>query len=167
MRFTKNLNCVPRTGTVRRCFTLVELMTVIAILGILVGLVVGGVAVASRKSAEAKIKAQMAMIEITFGNYQRQLGYYPQQATAGPVTRAFLEGLNTAYLASANKPLLDLSQFQFKEISGTIYWVDVWENPFQYQCPGTHNAQTYDLWSYGKDGPSGTTGDDINNWSRN
>ncbi len=41
--------------------------------------------------------------------------------------------------------------------------VDPWDEPFQYVSPGSHNDLSYDLWSKGGDGLSGTA-DDIGNW---
>lgn len=40
---------------------------------------------------------------------------------------------------------------------------DPWGTPYFYQVPGTHNPDSYDLWSAGPDGQSGTS-DDIRNW---
>ena len=40
---------------------------------------------------------------------------------------------------------------------------DPWGNSYQYVVPGTHNPDSYDLWSIGPDGMSGTE-DDIGNW---
>lgn len=41
--------------------------------------------------------------------------------------------------------------------------LDAWGNPLQYRVPGVHNAGSFDLWSMGPDGVSGTA-DDIGNW---
>lgn len=40
---------------------------------------------------------------------------------------------------------------------------DPWGKPYQYRFPGTHNPQSYDLWTYGPDGTE--SGDDIGNWT--
>jgi general secretion pathway protein G len=40
---------------------------------------------------------------------------------------------------------------------------DAWGRSFRYRAPGVKNPTTYDLWSTGKDGVSGTS-DDICNW---
>jgi len=40
---------------------------------------------------------------------------------------------------------------------------DPWNQPYQYRTPGVHNESSYDLWSKGADGTSGTA-DDIGNW---
>lgn len=39
---------------------------------------------------------------------------------------------------------------------------DPWGNPYQYAYPGTHNENSYDLWSWGPDGKESE--DDIGNW---
>lgn len=40
---------------------------------------------------------------------------------------------------------------------------DPWGRDYRYRFPGTHNPNSYDVWSVGPDGVSGT-GDDIGNW---
>jgi type II secretion system protein G len=40
---------------------------------------------------------------------------------------------------------------------------DPWDECFRYRCPGTHNPQSFDLWSAGPDGIDGTS-DDVGNW---
>jgi general secretion pathway protein G len=42
---------------------------------------------------------------------------------------------------------------------------DPWGNDYQYVAPGKHNAESFDVWSNGPDGNSGT-GDDIGNWDK-
>ena len=44
---------------------------------------------------------------------------------------------------------------------------DPWGNDYVYHCPGIHNTNSFDLFSYGADGMSvsgGNDADDINNW---
>ncbi|MBE3097022.1 MAG: type II secretion system major pseudopilin GspG [Planctomycetes bacterium] len=41
---------------------------------------------------------------------------------------------------------------------------DPWGNLYLYRCPGQHNPNRYDLYSFGPDGLDGTE-DDIGNWS--
>ena len=40
---------------------------------------------------------------------------------------------------------------------------DPWGHPYIYECPGKHNASSYDISSMGADGRAGTE-DDVNNW---
>ena len=44
--------------------------------------------------------------------------------------------------------------------------LDPWKQPYRYRCPGLHNPNSYDVWSIGPDGKSGTD-DDIGNWKNN
>jgi general secretion pathway protein G len=37
---------------------------------------------------------------------------------------------------------------------------DPWGNEYVYVCPGEHNPTSFDLYSYGKDGRSGGSGND-------
>ncbi len=41
--------------------------------------------------------------------------------------------------------------------------LDPWGRKYQYRCPGVHRPSSYDLFSTGRDGKSGTE-DDIKNW---
>jgi type II secretion system protein G len=41
--------------------------------------------------------------------------------------------------------------------------VDPWGSRYQYQCPGVHHPQGYDVWSFGPDKKPGTA-DDLGNW---
>jgi general secretion pathway protein G len=42
---------------------------------------------------------------------------------------------------------------------------DPWGHSFEFVAPGKHNKDTFDVWSIGPDGQSGTA-DDIGNWER-
>jgi len=41
-------------------------------------------------------------------------------------------------------------------------FLDPWGRPYVYRCPGTHNTDSYDLFSLGDDGVE--SDDDIGNW---
>lgn len=49
---------------------------------------------------------------------------------------------------------------QIKEVP-----TDPWNQPYNYEFPGTHNSGGYDLYSSGPDKKAGT-GDDIGNWKK-
>jgi len=40
---------------------------------------------------------------------------------------------------------------------------DPWGNQYRYECPGSHNENSYDIWSVGADGEDDTE-DDIGSW---
>jgi prepilin-type N-terminal cleavage/methylation domain-containing protein len=58
-------------------FTLIELMVVISIIGALAALTVGLGSLASRKSKEARIRAEMTKLSGAIENYKAAMGFYP------------------------------------------------------------------------------------------
>ena len=135
-----------------RAFTLIEILVVLAIIGLLVGLTVtklGGV-FDTAQADTAKIFVNESMKAPLF-TYKMQMGDYPSTE----------EGLQALLTAPANKA--DRWQGPYIETQGGKLPVDPWKNPYQYRYPGTHNKSGYDLWSTGPDGKDGTA-DDVGNW---
>ncbi len=58
-------------------FTLVEMLTVIVIIGILSGLVVGGAISAIKAARRATILAEIGQLKISLENYKTEIGEYP------------------------------------------------------------------------------------------
>ncbi|MHB8420295.1 MAG: type II secretion system major pseudopilin GspG [Myxococcales bacterium] len=120
-------------GSAQRGMTLIEIMVVVAILGMIAGVV--GVAVMGRFK-EAKVET--AQLDIKgFANglnlYKLKHSHYP--TTADGLAVLYSEG----FLEGAQKK-------------------DPWQNDYVYICPGTKNPNSYDIISYGADGKPG--GDD-------
>jgi len=82
----------------RRGFTLIELLVVISIIGVLASLTVGLSAVASRKSKESRVRADLDRLVTAIENYKAALGMYPPDNPGRPSTNQL-----------------------FYELSGTIY----------------------------------------------
>lgn len=106
-----------------KALTLIEMLIVVAIIGILVAMVAPRL---TGKSEEARKTAAKADIE---GNIGMALDLYEVEHGEFPDS---LDGLRPEYLKK--NP------------------VDPWGNPYQYTYPGTHNTGGYDLYSLGKDG---------------
>jgi general secretion pathway protein G len=134
----------------RRGFTLIELMLVIMIIATLAALVVPKF---TGRAEQAKITAAQADIQVNIPTaldlYELDNGFYPstEQGLAAlrdqPSTAPVPAKWSGPYLK--RKPL------------------DPWGNAYRYQSPGLHNPNSYDLFSYGKDGVEGGK-DDITNW---
>ena len=58
-------------------FTLIELLTVIAIIAILAGMILGGVAIAAKKAKEAAVQATCVEIKAAIGQYKTEIGDFP------------------------------------------------------------------------------------------
>lgn len=141
----------PKKASIR-AFTLMEILIVLAILGLLVGLSVtklGGVLDGARINT-AKIFINDSMKAPLF-TYKMQTGDFPTSE----------EGLQALLVAPANKA--DRWQGPYLEVNAGKLPLDPWGEPYMYRFPGTHNKSGYDLWSKGPDKVDGND-DDIGNW---
>jgi general secretion pathway protein G len=122
-------------------FTLVEMLVVIAIIGLIMGLI--GPRVLNYLS-ESKVKAakiQIQSFESALDLFNLDAGRYPSTAeglTALVRRTPGLAAWNGPYLRGGNVPN------------------DPWNNPYVYRAPGEHGA--YDIVSYGADGQEGGSG---------
>jgi len=158
-----------------RHFTLLELLAVMAIIAILSGLVIGVSGFASRRAATAKTIGSLQSMEVALQMYLSDQGYYPATLAAASEVKwarsGFVNDQNVCYLDNY-PPNLNSPYEAYK---------DAWHEAFFYECPGTVNTESYDLWSRGPDKKHGDQGDppsdaqvrgdeasdDINNWRRN
>ncbi|HNQ89204.1 MAG TPA: type II secretion system major pseudopilin GspG [Verrucomicrobiota bacterium] len=139
-----------RRRTLRRAFTLIELLLVMVILGILAAIVVPKF---SGRTEQARVTAAVSQIA-TFGTaldaFEVDNGYYPKG-------RSGLQDL-------VEQPR-DAQNWRGPYLKGDVP-NDPWGNAYIYEFPGKQNANAYDLMSAGPDGRTGTD-DDITNWKSN
>ena len=135
-----------------RAFTLVEILVVVAIMGLLVGLFFTNADKIFGQSEEmiARIFVRDSF-RTALVRYKMDLGDYPSTA----------EGLAMLLTAPANGA--DRWHGPYAEVPGGKLPPDPWGEPYQYHYPGTHNKTGYDLYSKGPDKTDGTA-DDIGNW---
>jgi len=140
----------------RRGFTLIEIMAVVIIMGLLAGIV--GVAIFGQldTARQKTTLTQMKQIEAALAFYQMDNGRFPtteqglqalvEQPTISPEPRNYRPG---GYLQGGKVP------------------EDAWNNPYQYEYPGTNNVEGFDIWSLGADGQAGgaEVDADIGNWT--
>lgn len=140
-------------SSVRRGFTLIELIVVMVVIAVLAGLV--GPMVLGNVS-DAKVQGAHAQIEL-FG---LALDAYRLDNDAYPTTEQGLAALRTAP-ALEPLPRRWRGPYLRKEVP-----LDPWGRPYLYRSPGTANPTSYDLYSLGRDGrPGGTEEDaDVTSW---
>jgi prepilin-type N-terminal cleavage/methylation domain-containing protein len=79
-------------------FTLIELLVVIGIIGLLASLTVGLTSVASKKSKESRVKAELNQLVTAIETYRSVLGFYPPDNPGMPSTNSlFYELSGTVY----------------------------------------------------------------------
>jgi len=135
--------------TAQAGFTLVELLVVLAILGLLAAIAapqvmrtLGG---AKQETAHIQIEKLGSVLDL----YRLDVGHYP---TSSEGLAALVD--RPGSLAVWNGPYLKNRQSL----------VDPWGHPYQYKFPGDHGE--YDLWSLGADGKPGGDGEgkDVASW---
>jgi len=124
-----------------RGFTLLELLVVVAIIGLLVGYVAPRYFGQVGKSEVTTAKAQIDALEKAVDQYRLDTGRYPttELGLAALVNRPQSE-------PKWNGPYLR------KDVP-----LDPWGKPYVYKYPGERGD--YDVFSYGKDGQPGGTGE--------
>lgn len=129
-------------------FTLLELLVVMVIIGLLAGYV-GPRYFAQIGKSETKVaRSQIDALEKALDQYRLDNGHYPTTE----------QGLNYLNTRPTNEPHWD-GPYLKKNVP-----LDPWGKPYLYRQPGEHGE--LDLFSYGKDGQPGGTGDavDVTNW---
>lgn len=146
-------------------FTLIEMITVIAIIILIASLVMAAGQAARRKAYEAKAKAAIASLEVAVSMYQTDVGSYPATGNSNLVTQ--LDSGGSTPPTGWRGPYM---QFDTDEIVGGQF-IDPWSTAYSYTNPGLNhgtgaNHTSYvDIWSWGpnKTNNAGAS-DDIANW---
>jgi general secretion pathway protein G len=136
-------------SSIRRAFTLIELMVVVVILGILATMVVPKVMSKPEQARRTKAKADICSIQTALNLFKADTGRFPTTAEGlqALVTNPGIKGYTSdGYLERVPN--------------------DPWGNKYIYISPGVHHKD-YDLKSRGKDGEDGGSDDnaDIESWN--
>ena len=136
-------------------FTLIEIMAVVLIIGMLSGIVGFAVFQQVEKARVVTTRTQIGRLEGSLELYNMDNGRFPSTE----------QGLESLINEPAGSPV-PVSYQPGGYLKGGQLPPDSWGNPFQYESPGTNNRDSFDLWSFGKDGVSGgeDANADIGNW---
>jgi len=145
--------------TLKRKFTLIEMLAVISIIAILLALSVGVYSLVMTKMSNTRTQALLKKVEMAMCAYKNETGYYFQQGSLGPLT---INSSDTDFIQFLNWTSMK-NKGEINENNG-YRLTDAWGKVILYQAPGSNNTTMFDLQSFGKDRVSGG-GDDITNYS--
>ncbi len=133
-----------------RGFTLIEIMVVVAILGILAATIIPQFMGTKHDARVSAAKAHIAELEAALERFNVHMDRYPTSD----------EGLKVLVEAPAGDDKKWRGPY-IKQLRP-----DPWGNAYQYRYPGIHHPTSFDLWSRGADGADGGEGEgaDIGNW---
>ena len=126
-------------------FTLIEVLLVVVIIGILVGVAVPKLGGKVKKAQISRTKADVQQIGLACRLFEVDNGSYPPSLTALMSNPGKAPGWDGPYLEQGIPK-------------------DPWGNEYIYASPGSINAHSYDLKSYGPDGTD--SADDIGNFQK-
>lgn len=135
-------------------FTFIEIMIVVVIIGFLASVVGPQIIGRVGKARTVTAQNQIGTLDMALEQYYLDTGRYPTSD----------QGLAALRVKPQISPVPKNwdGPYLKREVP-----VDPWGYEYQYKCPGDHNPNSYDLYSLGKDGQEGGTGEDadITNWS--
>ena len=135
----------PARPSRRRGFTLIEVLLVLVILVVLASLAVVAYGPIQRRANINAAKVQVDAFGTALNTYQLSMGTFPTAADG-------LQALRTPP-AGGNPQKWD-GPYLGKDVPP-----DPWGNPYQYASPGTHNPDSFDVWTVSPDGV------EIGNWT--
>lgn len=130
----------------KKGFTLIEIMLVVAIIGVLAAMVVPRLTGRTKQTKVAVTQADVDVnIPLALDLYELDMGQFPSDLSALLENKTGSDSWHGPYLKKLPK--------------------DAWGQEYIYKTPGQHNKYGYDMSSSGPDGQAGTN-DDIVNWDK-
>ena len=169
-------------------FTLVELLIVIAIIGVLAGLVMIAVVGANKKAMIAVAKTTIDNLRTALTAYNEDVGYYPpgnaenDEGNINMVLALYDDSAADGGMGGPNSPYYEFKESDLKASTYSPAYkvlLDPWGQPWHYirardasgaLKTGIHSRHSYDLWSNGpnfeddKGENDGKDKDDVANW---
>lgn len=142
-----------------RAFTLIELLTVIAIIAILAAITFGVVRGVNERAAIGQAKAELASLAQALESYKLQYGDYPRTADAAVFLQSLIGKKGPKGDLMTGKTFIEISKLTLNTsgdpfTTATLLLVDPWGRQYNYYYKDTTSwtAPGYVLMSTGPDG---------------
>ena len=173
-----------RIGSTSHGFTMIEILTVAAIIVLLASILLPAVGKARERAYISKAQATISAIETAISMYESDFGYYPGVNKTSIGTGGTNSGISNMMVNILSSYTLYNSytkwqgpymEFKSEDITGTYAGanqklIDPWGNQYNYQINGPDIAPRVRVWSNGPDAgndslnQSKPSDDDIGNW---
>lgn len=158
-----------------QAFTVIELATVLVIILIISGLIVGASGKIRETALKTKTESMIAALEVAISMYHADTGEYPDDdGSDGSDNSALVAALKVdpGDVTGWQGPYMEFKIEDLDDSGGSDEVMDPWGEPYRYKlAPVWGNTNSYNLWSTGIDrtndsGGAGDTdfGDDVYNW---
>jgi general secretion pathway protein G len=144
-------------------FSVLELLTVLAVMAALASLVIGAGRYAVESSNLARARGELAAVEIALATYQARCGDFPRTENPAELLQALIGRRDPQGRSISIPPMLQLRLFTvsrgsdpFRDDSAQL--LDPWERPYRYiyHPAATGSVSSYSLYSAGPDGIDST-----------
>lgn len=142
-----------KNGSPAPSFTLVELLGVIAVIGVLAGLTLGAAGAVRRQGATSQAKGEIAALQAACERYYADNNFYPLGSnnpssfttpTGAPALFLALFGADRYSANPTNKRYFEPKPNMVYTNQAPNYFIDPWGNPYGYNSDGTNAAL---IWS--------------------
>lgn len=170
-------------GKGKNSFSLVELLTVIAIIGVLAGVLAVSIQSARKRAKIRVAQHEIKQLEQALEIYAQGWGVYaPEDSSDSLVamTHKPISSLESTLPSNVKRggPFINLPDYKKLDPPTDNSQIDPWNNAYRYRYPsnqedvspiGIDSGLQYNIWSIGPDGindiyKSGIQSDDIRNW---
>lgn len=153
-------------------FTLIEMLTVLVVIGILMSIVIPVIGEANRKAKLAQVRSTIAKLELALSSYQTDHSIFPTPSVSGELNDSS-GSLYTYLYKTKSKSGTEYMKIKNSEINSNNQLIDPWKSTYSVvvfyeplSVVPPHNSDSFDIFSQGANKVGDGTGtDDINNWT--